>query len=235
MMKRADLGTTMVFSARPLASRKQIISLPEYVTGNAVTDRSLGYFVETTDIVPSTLGILSHFRQFYSIIGIPQQMDISYVDPPDAGMFCGLQTTEGVSSRCGRKVSQIETGIEAQQAVRDFGVEAANIPGYGIHLLLIYVARDQQGAGNQERGFRPLGYPLAQLLEIIQGFLIRNATQGFVKPIVPGLQIELDAAAGCQRGVCHHTQIRLLLGAICLPTYPENSIRLLSSCKLGRR
>jgi len=102
-------------------------------------------------------------------------MHISYVDPVDAGVLCSLLATQGVSSRCGRKVFQIKTRIESQQAIRNLGVEAANIPGYGIHLLLIYIARNQQGTGNQERGIRPLGYPFAQLPEIIQSLLIRNA------------------------------------------------------------
>jgi len=77
-------------------------------------------------------------------------MHISYADPADAGIFCCLLAAQGVSSRCGRNVSQIETGIESQQAVRNLGIKAANIPRYGIHLLLIYIAWDQQGAGNQE-------------------------------------------------------------------------------------
>jgi hypothetical protein len=80
-----------------------------------------------------------------------------------------------VSSRCGREISQIETGIETEQAIRNLGIKAADIPGYSIYFLLIHIAGDQKGAGNQERGLGPLWDPFAQFLEIVQGLLIGNA------------------------------------------------------------
>jgi hypothetical protein len=99
-------------------------------------------------------------------------MNVSYSDPANTSPLCCVLATQGVFSGGGRKVSQIKTGIESQQAVWNVGVETADVTGYGVHLLVIYIAGDQKGTGDQERGVRPLWHPFAQLLEILQGLFV---------------------------------------------------------------
>lgn len=114
-------------------------------------------------------------------------MDISDVHAVQAGTFGRLFAAHGMRARRGRKVLEVEMGIEGEQAVGNFRIQPGNIAGYGADLLLVYLSGNQQGTGDEKRWLWPFGYPCAQCLEIIQGFSVCDATQSMMNTVIPCL------------------------------------------------
>lgn len=125
-------------------------------------------------------------------------MYIADVDAREAGAFGNLLASKGMRVGGSRKILQVEVRIECQQTVRNLRVQLSKVACYSGDFLLIHIAGNQQGTGNEHWRLWPLRNQFAQDFEVLQGLFVGDSAQGIVNTFIPGLEIELDASSRFQ-------------------------------------
>jgi hypothetical protein len=82
-------------------------------------------------------------------------MQVANVDALEAGVFGHFLAKEGMAARGGGKIIQVEVRIKCQETVGDLRVQVGEIVGNGSDFNLVHITRDQKGAGDERRWFRP--------------------------------------------------------------------------------
>lgn len=144
------------------------------------------------------------------------------MDSFQAGAFGYLFAAKGMRARSGGKILQVEVRIKCQQTVGNLWVQFGQIARYSCYFLLIHIAGNQQGAGNEHWRLWSVRDQLAQDSEVLQGLSVGDSAQSIVNTFVPGLEIELNASSRLQRQAADHAEKGLLRTAVGLPTHAED-------------
>ena len=75
-----------------------------------------------------------------------QQMGIPNPDPPQPCFLRDLLTPQGMGSRGGWKVNEIELWVEGQEGIGDLRAHGGDKPGNAPYFIVIDISRDQQRA-----------------------------------------------------------------------------------------
>jgi len=120
------------------------------------------------------------------------------------------------------EITHVEMRIVAQEGIGNARVEVCHEVGQVRDFGFINVARNQQSAGNEERGIGPFERDLGEVAKILEGSFVRHAGHGKVHVLTPCFQVELDTPAGFKTQLSRSIEKARTHAAVGFPADPEN-------------